>query len=232
MDTPSENKKNTLLYTLIALLVLLLLVQTGLLIHLATKKDTVKALPERKKIQRSAEAFSPARTYARRAYDPGALGHRARSSVYPPSFWDDPFFQDAFTSLGRLTESMQNLFEETAASGGFAFAPTVDLQETEAAYVLRSDIPGLEKDKIDITVQGDLLTLQGIRESRTESKSDAKDGAFYSQERQVGSFARTVPLPGPVDEGKITADYTNGVLTVTLPKSKQESAQANKIKIQ
>ncbi|MBU9889794.1 MAG: Hsp20/alpha crystallin family protein, partial [Candidatus Omnitrophica bacterium] len=90
------------------------------------------------------------------------------------------------------------------------------LEETADAYILRSDLPGLDKDKIGVTVRDNIVTLKGVRETSAESQDEKK--GFYSQERSYGSFSRSLNLPGPVDESNISATYKNGVLTVTLPK--------------
>jgi HSP20 family protein len=143
----------------------------------------------------------------------------------------DPFFDDAFFSLGRLTQQMSQLFENMGGVGPMdsSFMPAVDMEETKNAYIVRSDIPGLDKDKIDVSVHGNLLTLRGVRETGSEHKDDRS--GYYSQERSYGSFSRSMMLPGPVDESKITADYKNGVLTVTLPKS-EATKQESKIPVQ
>lgn len=89
-------------------------------------------------------------------------------------------------------------------------------EEKNSFYILRVDLPGLDKDKINITVRGTLLTVQGVRASESESQDDEQ--GFYAKESSYGSFSRTLTLPGPVAEGRIDAKYENGVLTITLPK--------------
>ncbi len=149
----------------------------------------------------------------------------------PAGMFNDPFFDDAFSSMGRLTQHMSSLFDRLSNLPAMdtSFMPTMDIEETAAAYVVRADVPGLDKDKIDVTVRGNMLTIQGVRETGSETK-DEKAG-YYSQERSYGSFARSVMLPGPVDEANIKADYKNGVLTITLPKTQTEK-EANKIPVQ
>jgi HSP20 family protein len=97
------------------------------------------------------------------------------------------------------------------------FSPAIDLQETENAYIVRGDLPGLEKDKINLTVQNGMLTIEGVRQ--TSSATEDESRGYYAQERSYGSYARTITLPGPVDDSRITADYKDGVLTITLPKA-------------
>ncbi len=108
------------------------------------------------------------------------------------------------------------LFQNMPQSTGFDFTPAVDLEETKDAYIVKSDLPGLEKDKINLTVKENVLTIEGVREV-LDQKKDEKSG-YYAQERSYGSFSRSLSLPGPVDEAKIVATYANGVLTIKLPK--------------
>ncbi|OGW82422.1 MAG: hypothetical protein A2Z83_03720 [Omnitrophica bacterium GWA2_52_8] len=134
---------------------------------------------------------------------------------------------DPFSLMRQLEERMNRMFDDFSTysfpslhswdSGFFDFSPNVDFQENEKSYVVRADLPGLDKDKINVTVRGNVLTLQGVRESGSETQDE--DQGYYAQERSYGSFARSIQLPGPVDETNIQADYKEGVLTVTLPKA-------------
>lgn len=145
------------------------------------------------------------------------------SQALPQGFMDeDPFAM--FDQMSRRMNSLMQhafmfgspLFQNMPQNAGFDFTPAVDLEETKDAYIVRSDLPGLEKDKIDLTVRENVLTLEGVRQV-TNTTDDQKNG-YYAQERSYGSFARSLSLPGPVDESKIKAVYENGVLTITLPK--------------
>ena len=92
----------------------------------------------------------------------------------------------------------------------------MDLEETESGYIVRVDLPGLEKDKIEISVRNTLLTVKGTRISETKSADSSR--GYYSHERNYGSFARTLTLPSPVNEARVKAEYKDGVLTIFLPK--------------
>ncbi len=135
--------------------------------------------------------------------------------------------QDPFEEFDAMSRKMSNMMRRAFmmgvpimnslnANSGFDFTPAVDLEETATAYVLRSDLPGLDKDKINVTVRNNIVTLEGTRETSQENRDPSK--GVYSQERSYGSFSRSLSLPGPVDDTKIQATYQNGVLTVTLPK--------------
>ena len=148
---------------------------------------------------------------------------------------EDPW--EAFDAMSqRMNSLMQHafmfgspLFQNMPQGAGFDFTPAVDLEETEDAYIVKSDLPGIEKDKINLTVKENVLTIEGTRES-TNDTGNPKSG-YYAQERSYGSFERSLSLPGPVDEAKIVAAYKNGVLTITLPKAPGQKA-VQKVAIQ
>jgi HSP20 family protein len=228
---------------LIIVLAALFFMQTGIILHQAFHKDSprnlpvssgphVVQMPAASAVGPAMNPFMQARRMHHQPYQAqGQQQTAAAQAQQAPDMWQDPFMDDAFFSLGRLTQHMNRLFENMGSFGGmeYAFNPAIDMEETSAAYIIRSDIPGLDKDKIDVSVHGSTLTIQGVRETGSEKK-DERTG-YYSQERSYGSFARSLMLPGPVDDSKITADYKNGVLTITLPKLNPDKG-TNKIPIQ
>ena len=110
-----------------------------------------------------------------------------------------------------------------AESAAMAWWPAADLTQTDEAYVLAVDLPGLTKTDIDLTVEDHTLTLSGERRSGHE-------GATTNRvERVHGRFARRFELPGDVDVSAVGAEFENGVLNVTIPKA--EEAKARKIDI-
>jgi len=117
----------------------------------------------------------------------------------------DRFFEPTFWPLGtpRTLEAM--------------WEPTLDLSETEKEFVIRLEAPGMARDDFDVDLDRNLLTLSGKRELRKEEKGED----YLWQERQEGRFVRTIRLPAQVQEGKVEAAYTDGVLTVRLPKAVQ-----------
>ena len=103
--------------------------------------------------------------------------------------------------------------------GGFpqkveAWAPAVDLSETEDAYTLEADLPGIGKDDIAVSVEDDVVTLKGTRKEEREENSKG----YHRVERRQGEFRRAFHLPGGVDAEKVQAEYLNGVLKIHLPK--------------
>jgi HSP20 family protein len=98
-----------------------------------------------------------------------------------------------------------------------SWVPALDVWETEDALVYAFDLPGIPEDKISVEVEDSMLTV-GAERSRP---AQVGEDAFHRFERRFGSFSRSIGLPQGVDEDAITADYTAGVLTITVPKPEQ-----------
>ena len=96
--------------------------------------------------------------------------------------------------------------------------PPVDTYETEHAFVIEADLPGLHQENIDVHFEQGTLTLTG-RRGPTLPAGESGKLRVYSSERLSGAFSRSIRLPEYVDGEKIEATYTNGVLTVRVPKS-------------
>lgn len=89
-----------------------------------------------------------------------------------------------------------------------------DLRETETEYIVEADLPGYDKDGIEICFEDSLLTISAQHDELTEDKRDS----YIHRERRRGSFSRTIPVPNNVKSNDITATFKNGVLKVILPK--------------
>ena len=106
------------------------------------------------------------------------------------------------------------------------WAPPVDMYEHDNTLILKAEMPGLSKDDIHITVEGDMLTIRGERKKEEEIKEDA----FFRSERVYGSFSRTISLPVSVDTENMRATYKDGVLGVEMPVSRE--ARKKELEIQ
>ena len=142
---------------------------------------------------------------------------------------------DPFRELDRLQNEVNRLFEGYNSnadvpaparqnSGGNssalmtrAWAPVVDIAETQNEVVLRAELPGLKQDDIDIELTGDTLTLRGERKFENEERKDN----FVRVERSYGRFQRSFTLGVPVQNDQVAATYRDGVLEIHLPKSEQ-----------
>jgi HSP20 family protein len=128
---------------------------------------------------------------------------------------------------------LQRLFEEMfgrseGEQGGWqagAWAPPVDLYETDDAFMLKAELPGLTKDDIHIEIHDHTLSLRGERKHETEVKEER----YHRQERSYGSFQRSFWLPTTVDADKVQATFKEGVLELRLPK--HEAAKPKRVAI-
>jgi HSP20 family protein len=106
-------------------------------------------------------------------------------------------------------------------------SPAVDITEDDKAYKVTAELPGMSDKEIEVVVSGDMLTLKG--EKRAEKEQKEKN--FYLSERSYGSFQRSFYVPEGVDHDKIAADFSKGVLTVTMPKTAKAVEQQKKIEV-
>ena len=104
--------------------------------------------------------------------------------------------------------------------------PNLDVVETNDEIIVKAALPGLKADDVQITVTGDTLTLRGEFKQETENG----DATYHLRERRTGSFERTISLPVDVQTEKAKADFENGVLIVTLPKSEAVKPKTISIK--
>ena len=132
---------------------------------------------------------------------------------------------DPFNELMNLQRRFSNAIDQSDATQG-TWAPAVDIFEQGDDLVIRAEIPGVDKENIDIDVENNTLTIRGERKRDQEFKRESA----YRMERIYGSFARSFTLPRTVDASRITAGYKNGVLELKLPKA--EEAKPKKIEIQ
>ncbi len=106
------------------------------------------------------------------------------------------------------------------APGPVAWKPPVDLLETPDAYVITAELPGVNRDDLQIHMDEGHLMLSGVRRDRGGSCEQ-----FHRLERGHGAFSRTIQLPIPVDGTRITADLRDGVLTIVCPKTSEGVAR-------
>lgn len=107
------------------------------------------------------------------------------------------------------------------------WAPAVDVKETEEAYILTADVPGIKKEDIDISVKENMITLKGERKREEEKK----EGMYSRYERSYGMFQRSFTVHDGFDAEKVEAHYSDGVLTVTLPKIKASKPRQIDVKV-
>ncbi|HVP90796.1 MAG TPA: Hsp20/alpha crystallin family protein [Terriglobales bacterium] len=140
--------------------------------------------------------------------------------------WDP--YRDIVTlrdRMNRLFEDMPTLRGEEKDLAASAWAPAVDIYETENEVVLTAEIPGVDEKDIEIKVEDDTLTIRGERKFEKETKEEN----FHRIERAYGSFFRSFALPSYVDHDEIEAEHENGVLRIRMPKKAE--LKPRKVKI-
>src|SRR5271165_3702002 len=140
---------------------------------------------------------------------------------------------DPFHGFTNLQEQVNRLFETTPYAGRqdnsamTAWAPLVDIYETENELVLKADLPDINQNDLDVRVENNMLTITGER--KFEQKVKEED--YLRIERTYGSFSRSFGLPNTVNTEAIKADYKNGVLTVELPKRAESKPKQVKVNV-
>jgi HSP20 family protein len=107
------------------------------------------------------------------------------------------------------------------------WAPALDIQETEKEYAVKVDLPEVKKEDIKVELLDGALTIQGERKQEKEEKGKK----YHRVERQYGQFVRRFTLPGEVDATKIQAQFKDGVLTVTMPKTAAATPKPVEVKV-
>lgn len=128
----------------------------------------------------------------------------------------------------HINRMFDDLFDQDGDSGFYAragmAAPAMDIHQSDNEVEITAELPGAKEQVIDITIDDGVLTLRG------EKKSAREDEQTGYRERSYGSFERRITLPANIDEDACSADFRDGVLTITLPKN-EEKARGRKIQL-
>lgn len=126
-----------------------------------------------------------------------------------------------------LNRALDHAFNSAWSGNGRVWVPAIDVVEKKDAYVLYAELPGVDASKVDVSFEQNVLTIRGEK----QTLPGAADGELrvYAAERVAGSFERAVRLPEFVDGERISAEFSNGLLMVAVPKAK--AAQHRKIAI-
>ena len=126
----------------------------------------------------------------------------------------------AWTGFGRLSnlrDEIERLFEAPLAGLARGWTPALDVFEDKDNLFVKVELPGMKREEIEVSLHDGNLSISGERKS--EEKHE--EGEVYRAERFVGKFQRTVTLPSPVAADKVKAQYKDGILTITLPKTEE-----------
>jgi HSP20 family protein len=135
--------------------------------------------------------------------------------------------------MNALQRQFDRLFDEalvptTVWERGLIRVPAAELQETEDAIHLKLEIPGIEAKDLDVQVTENTVSISGERKSETKAE---KDGATRS-EFHYGKFQRVIPLPSKIQNTNVTAEYKDGILNLTLPKTEAEKNKVVKVNLE
>ena len=150
-----------------------------------------------------------------------------RGELLPARRGDDP--------LARMHREMDRMFEDffgafdtpSSWKSDLVLRPNIDIAESKKAYRISVEVPGVDEQDIDLTLDGDALIISG--DKRQESEDD-EDG-FHRIERRYGSFRRVLTLPTDADADRISAKFRNGVLRIEIPRTRESSDSSKRIEI-
>ena len=136
-----------------------------------------------------------------------------------------PFYGSPLSLLNAMDRFAGNIWESSKPyTLDTNLVPHSDIYEENDQLVMKTELPGISKEDVNITLQGDRLTIKAEKKEAV-----VEDTACYARERQYGQYLRSVTLPFPVKEDEISATFENGVLELRL--SKAEESKAKKIEI-
>lgn len=133
-----------------------------------------------------------------------------------------------FQEMETLRRQMDQMFDEMTGldrNQATAWKPAVELKDTDEAIVLRVEIPGIEGKDLDVRVTREAVAIAG--EHRYEKQAEEK--GFFRSEFRYGKLQRVIPLPVAIQNDKVQADFTNGILTLTLPKVEEAKKRVVKL---
>ncbi len=142
---------------------------------------------------------------------------------------------DPFRELEDMSDRLNRMFSRQAlpqANGKETmvvadWVPSVDVSETDEGYQIKAEIPDVKKEDVKVTVEDGVLTIQGERKQEKEEKGKK----YHRVERSYGRFVRSFTLPDLVDEGKVKAEFKDGVLNLQLPKSEKVKPKAIEVTV-
>jgi HSP20 family protein len=141
----------------------------------------------------------------------------------------DPFreLEDVSNRLNRVFGRPLARMEPNEMFTVADWTPSADISETDTAYLIKAEIPGVNKEDVKVTIENGMLTIQGERKMEKEEK----DKKFHRIERSYGSFMRSFRVPDDADESAVKAEFKDGVLNVTLTKSAKAKPKAINVSV-
>lgn len=136
--------------------------------------------------------------------------------------------------FAALHREMNRLFESFFSEGfgadwGFQgeFSPSVNISESDQEVHVTAELPGVSEKDIEVSLTRNALTIRGEKRDEREEKEES----YHRVESAYGSFERTIPLPADIETDKVEAKFSKGVLTITLPKTKEAQTRVRQVKV-
>jgi HSP20 family protein len=159
-------------------------------------------------------------------------GEVSRRGESLPGFWTDPgeFFRlGPFGMMRRMQEEMDRMMSGFGFGGGQrGWSPALEVRERDNQLIVCAELPGLEKDDVNVEVTDNSVVIRG---ERRREQTDEREGAYRS-ERSYGAFYRSVPLPEYAKGDQATANFRNGVLEISVPLEQQAKSRSRSIPIE
>ncbi|PIS42181.1 MAG: Hsp20/alpha crystallin family protein [Candidatus Kerfeldbacteria bacterium CG08_land_8_20_14_0_20_40_16] len=124
-------------------------------------------------------------------------------------------------------EERDKWLDDWKAGFDSGFVPAIDVYQTKEAVVIETPLAGVDPEKVNISIENDVLTIEGSM----EKKSEVEEKDYYRKEMRAGSFHRAVALPVAVEGDKAKADFDNGVLKISIPKSEKTKPKSIKVNV-
>ncbi|MHB8103781.1 MAG: Hsp20/alpha crystallin family protein [Methanosarcina sp.] len=140
----------------------------------------------------------------------------AKRTASEPTHWDP--FEEIRRTQERLSQLYEDFMPMKEWGSGKIFTPAVDIKEEEDKLVVTTDLPGINKEDIEINLKEDMLEIS----AKSRKKKETEEEGYIRKEREYTRFYRAVRVPTSIKEEGSTAKVENGVLTITLPKMKLE----------
>jgi len=152
--------------------------------------------------------------------------------------WNQMLNEEASRIKYKVAKMMNNLIEEMdkdqiVQPDEEGFVPLIDIKKEADNIIVTCDLPGVEKNKIDVAIKDKVLTISGERDVKKQVEKTEGDVKIYRSERGYGKFSRSIRMPDGIDENDIKADYKNGVLIIKIKyKEKEEKKSQIKVAVQ
>jgi len=143
--------------------------------------------------------------------------------------WDP--FADVDTLFDRAMPRLLGRWSRVARGAdadGFEWSPSADVSETEKEYLIRAELPAVKKEDVKVTVDGDMISIQGERKQQLEDKTEK----YHRVESFHGTFTRRFTLPNDADAKAIRCDNKDGILTIHIPKTQSSTSKPIQIKVE